>query len=73
MKILDFDGHLLGFQRVHNQRSICSDVSETDPKFSLPLASTINDQNMQAESTQSAGPLRSTEVIILSTISTTSL
>ena len=58
---------------MHSHRIICSEVSNTVPTCWRPLRSTRTDHNVLAESTHSAGPLRSTDESTLSKTSEISL
>ena len=64
--------YVLGLQRWNNQRRVFSDASDAEPSFSRPFKTTSTVQRVVADSLHSAGPLRSTDLIIPSTMSETS-
>ena len=61
-----------GLHRWNNQRRTFSDASDVELRFSRPFKTTSIVQRVAAESVHSAGPLRSTDLIMSSAISATS-
>lgn len=61
--------NLLGDHLVNSQRKMRSSVSVIEPILNLHLNGAMTDKSLLLESTQTAGPLRSKEDIILSTTS----
>ena len=65
-------GDVPGLQRLKSQRSTLSDISCAELRFSRPRRTSSVVQRATADSSHSAGPLRSTDLIMPSTRSVTS-